>query len=191
MGSKKCSYDIVQDFWPLLFIAYMNIIIITITWHIKNLCWKVLCKFGRHSVIVYMDLEPSCCHHSTRHFTGHPPSWLLWWSHLQGKVTRQHRDVGKDACYCDWEMGRPVLVWMLRQSHHESSCSLSTILWSRELPVENTIEWAKAANPNLSAVFYLNTLYDFPFLELHGKCWYNRCEWKVSCLQEWQWNAQH
>ena len=32
-----------------------------------------------------------------------------------------------------------------------------------------TIKRAKAANPKLSAVFYLNTLYDFPFLELHGK----------------------
>ena len=32
-----------------------------------------------------------------------------------------------------------------------------------------TITRAKAANPKLSAVFYLNTLYDFPFLELHGK----------------------
>ena len=33
----------------------------------------------------------------------------------------------------------------------------------------NTIKRAKAVNPKLSAVFYLNTLYDFPFLELHGK----------------------
>ena len=33
----------------------------------------------------------------------------------------------------------------------------------------NTIKQAKSANPKLSAVFYLNTLYDFPFLELHGK----------------------
>ena len=33
----------------------------------------------------------------------------------------------------------------------------------------NTIKRAKMANPKLSAVFYLNTLYDFPFLELHGK----------------------
>ena len=33
----------------------------------------------------------------------------------------------------------------------------------------NTIKQAKTANPKLSAVFYLNTLYDFPFLELHGK----------------------
>ena len=32
-----------------------------------------------------------------------------------------------------------------------------------------TIKRAKAANPKLSAVFYLNTLYDFPCLELHGK----------------------
>lgn len=32
-----------------------------------------------------------------------------------------------------------------------------------------TIKRAKAVNPKLSAVFYLNTLYDFPFLELHGK----------------------
>ena len=32
-----------------------------------------------------------------------------------------------------------------------------------------TIKRAKAVNPNLAAVFYLNTLYDFPFLELHGK----------------------
>ena len=32
-----------------------------------------------------------------------------------------------------------------------------------------TIKRAKAINPKLSAVFYLNTLYDFPFLELHGK----------------------
>ena len=32
-----------------------------------------------------------------------------------------------------------------------------------------TIKCAKAVNPKLAAVFYLNTLYDFPFLELHGK----------------------
>ena len=32
-----------------------------------------------------------------------------------------------------------------------------------------TITQAKAVNPKLSAVFYLNTLYDFPFLELHEK----------------------
>lgn len=32
-----------------------------------------------------------------------------------------------------------------------------------------TIKRAKAVNPKLAAVFYLNTLYDFPFLELHGK----------------------
>ena len=32
-----------------------------------------------------------------------------------------------------------------------------------------TIKRAKEANPKLCAVFYLNTLYDFPFLELHGK----------------------
>ena len=32
-----------------------------------------------------------------------------------------------------------------------------------------TIRRAKEANPKLCAVFYLNTLYDFPFLELHGK----------------------
>ena len=33
----------------------------------------------------------------------------------------------------------------------------------------NTIKRAKMANPKLAAVFYLNTLYDFPFLSLHGK----------------------
>ena len=33
----------------------------------------------------------------------------------------------------------------------------------------NTIKRAKMVNPKLAAVFYLNTLYDFPFLELHGK----------------------
>lgn len=32
-----------------------------------------------------------------------------------------------------------------------------------------TIKRAKMANPKLSTVFYLNTLYDFPCLELHGK----------------------
>ena len=32
-----------------------------------------------------------------------------------------------------------------------------------------TIKQAKTLNPNLAAVFYLNTLYDFPFLALHGK----------------------
>lgn len=32
-----------------------------------------------------------------------------------------------------------------------------------------TIKRAKTVNPNLAAVFYLNTLYDFPFLALHGK----------------------
>ena len=32
-----------------------------------------------------------------------------------------------------------------------------------------TIKRAKAFNPKLAAVFYLNTLYDFPFLELQGK----------------------
>lgn len=32
-----------------------------------------------------------------------------------------------------------------------------------------TIKRAKMANPKLSAVFYLNTLYDFPFLNLHKK----------------------
>ena len=32
-----------------------------------------------------------------------------------------------------------------------------------------TIKRAKAANPKLSAVFYLNTLYDFPCLELHAR----------------------
>ncbi len=32
-----------------------------------------------------------------------------------------------------------------------------------------TIKRAKSANPKLAAVFYLNTLYNFPFLELHGK----------------------
>lgn len=34
---------------------------------------------------------------------------------------------------------------------------------------KSTIKRAKAVNPKLAAVFYLNTLYDFPFLELHGK----------------------
>jgi len=33
----------------------------------------------------------------------------------------------------------------------------------------NTLTRAKTVNPKLAAVFYLNTLYDFPFLELHGK----------------------
>ena len=32
-----------------------------------------------------------------------------------------------------------------------------------------TIKCAKVANPKLATVFYLNTLYDFPFLELHEK----------------------
>ena len=32
-----------------------------------------------------------------------------------------------------------------------------------------TIKRAKTVNPKLAAVFYLNTLYDFPFLELHGE----------------------
>ena len=33
----------------------------------------------------------------------------------------------------------------------------------------NTLTRAKKVNPKLAAVFYLNTLYDFPFLKLHGK----------------------
>lgn len=57
-------------------------------------------------------------------------------------------------CYANLTMNPPVPC--------QSSCGAENYQM-------DTIKRAKTANPNLAAVFYLNTLYDFPFLALHGK----------------------
>ena len=136
-----------------------------------------------------MCVGRSCCHHSTRHFTGYPPSWLFRWSQLQKKVAREYRNAGKDACHCDEKWEGPC--W------HECYANLTR---TPPIPCQpscgaehyqlETIKRAKTVNPKLAAVFYLNTLYDFPFLELHGEFLKANADiasgrqWKACFLQE-------